>query len=157
MAKTPNIFCLVSGASEGREPLNAFDNALLEAGVGDINLMRVSSILPPGSSQVNIMELDLPKGGIVPLAFAHTRSTAPGQYISSAVAAGIPEDASLPGVIMEYAASNRNDTVETKARNMVVSAFEKRNRSLKDIRSVSIEHRVEQCGASFAGVVLWYE
>ncbi len=35
-----------SGSAEGTTPLNAFDNALLAAGIGNINLVKVSSILP---------------------------------------------------------------------------------------------------------------
>src|SRR5206468_7432297 len=37
-----------AGNAEGSTPLNAFDNALLAAGIGNINLVRISSILPPG-------------------------------------------------------------------------------------------------------------
>ncbi|HCI69580.1 MAG TPA: pyruvoyl-dependent arginine decarboxylase, partial [Balneola sp.] len=53
MVETPNVYCLVSGAAEGNTRLNAFDNALLEAGVGDTNLMRMSSICPPGAKEVS--------------------------------------------------------------------------------------------------------
>jgi arginine decarboxylase len=37
-----------AGIAEGSTPLNAFDNALLAAGIGNVNLIKVSSILPPG-------------------------------------------------------------------------------------------------------------
>ena len=36
---------IVSGASEGPTELNAFDNALYEAEIGDVNLIKVSSML----------------------------------------------------------------------------------------------------------------
>ena len=36
------------GAAEGGSLLNAFDNALLVAGIGNVNLVKVSSIVPPG-------------------------------------------------------------------------------------------------------------
>ena len=36
-----------AGNAEGGTSLNAFDNALLAAGIGNINLVRISSILPP--------------------------------------------------------------------------------------------------------------
>jgi len=39
--------CLVAGAAEGASELNAFDGALLSAGIGDLNLVRVTSIIPP--------------------------------------------------------------------------------------------------------------
>ncbi|WP_249066767.1 pyruvoyl-dependent arginine decarboxylase [Halalkalibaculum roseum] len=157
MVNTPNVFALVRGASEGRTRLNAFDNSLLNAGVGDTNLMRMSSILPPGANQKNIDDLDLPKGGLIPLAYATIDSTTPGRYISSAIAVGIPEDETEPGVIMEFEDHSKLDNVENIVRQMVVDAFDYRNRKLREIKSIGIEHRVETCGATFAAAVLWYE
>lgn len=157
MIHTPNIFCLVKGASEGRTRLNAFDNALLNAGVGDTNLMRMSSILPPGARQREIEEIDFPKGGLIPLAYAAIDSATPGRFISSAIAIGIPEDVSEPGVIMEFEDHSKLENVEAIARQMVVDAFDYRNRKLKEIKSIGIEHQVQTCGSTFAAVVLWYE
>lgn len=157
MVNTPNIFCLVKGASEGRTRLNAFDNSLLNAGVGDTNLMRMSSILPPGAEQREIKDIDLPYGGLIPLAYATIDSTTPGRYISSAVAVGIPEDDTKPGVIMEFEDHSKLDNVEEIVRQMVIDAFEYRNRDLKEIKSIGIEHKVENCASTFAAAVLWYE
>ena len=36
---------IVSGKDEGPTKLNAFDNALSDAGIGDVNLIKVSSML----------------------------------------------------------------------------------------------------------------
>ncbi|MDZ7715032.1 MAG: arginine decarboxylase, pyruvoyl-dependent [Balneolaceae bacterium] len=157
MAKTPNVFALVKGASEGRTRLNAFDNSLLNAGVGDTNLMRMSSILPPAASQRKIEDFNLPKGGLIPLAYATIDSTTPGRFISSAIAVGIPKDNTEPGVIMEFEDHSKLDNVESIVRQMVIDAFEYRNRKLKEIKSIGIEHQVETCGSTFAAAVLWYE
>lgn len=157
MVQTPNIYCLVRGAAEGRTRLNAFDKSLLEAGVGDTNLMRMSSILPPKAEQVKVNELVLPKGGLVPLAYATIDGTTPGQMISAAIAVGIPEDDSEPGVIMEFEDHAELKTVESIVRQMVVDGFEYRNRKLKEIKSFGIEHKIETCGAVFAAAVLWYK
>lgn len=157
MVNTPNIFCLVKGASEGHTRLNAFDNSLLNAGVGDTNLMRMSSILPPGAEQRDITAIDLPYGGLIPLAYAAIDSTTPGRYISSAVAVGIPADDSKPGVIMEFEDHSRLDNVEDIVRQMVIDAFEYRKRELREIKSIGIEHKVENCASAFAAAVLWYE
>ena len=157
MVQTPNIYSLVRGAAEGRTRLNAFDKSLLEAGVGDTNLMRMSSILPPGAEQVKVSEMVLPKGGLVPLAYATIDGTTPGQMISAAIAVGIPEDDSEPGVIMEFEDHAELKTVEAIVRQMVVDGFEYRNRKLKEIKSFGIEHKIETCGAVFAAAVLWYK
>jgi len=37
------------GSGTGRTPLSAFDTALLDAGVGDFNLVTLSSVIPPAS------------------------------------------------------------------------------------------------------------
>lgn len=157
MSPTPNRFALVRGASEGRTRLNAFDNSLLNAGVGDTNLMRVSSILPPAARQADVHDFDLPKGGLLPLAYATIDGTTPGRMISAAVAVGIPEDDSQPGVIMEFEDHAGLEIVESIVRQMVIDAFDYRERKLKEILSIGIEHKVEVCGAVFASVVLWYD
>jgi len=157
MVKTPNIYCLVKGASEGRTRLNAFDNSLLNAGVGDTNLMRMSSILPPGAQQRQIDDIELPGGALIPLAYAQIDSTTPGRYISSAIAVGIPEDESKPGVIMEFEDHSRLKNIEEIVHQMVIDAFEYRKRELKEIQSIGIEHKVENCASTFAAAVLWYE
>tara|TARA_R100001143_G_scaffold4167_1_gene6991 strand:+ start:21155 stop:21631 length:477 start_codon:yes stop_codon:yes gene_type:complete len=157
MVQTPNIYCLVKGAAEGRTRLNAFDKALLAAGVGDTNLMRMSSILPPAAEENRINDIVLPKGGLIPLAYATIDGTTPGRLISAAIAVGIPEDDREPGVIMEFEDHAQLSNVEEIVRQMVVDGFEYRNRKLKEIKSVGIEHKVERCGAVFAAAVLWYK
>lgn len=157
MVKTPNAFALVKGAAEGRTRLNAFDKALLVAGIGDTNLMKMSSILPPGAVQAAIDEFSLPKGGLLPLAYATIDGTTPGRLISSAIAVGIPENINEAGVIMEFEDHANLDTVEAIVRQMVVDAFDYRKRKLKEIKSIGIQHKVQVCGSTFAAVVLWYK
>ena len=45
---------ITSGRAEGPSKLNTFDNALLNAGIGDVNLIKVSSILPKDADIVPI-------------------------------------------------------------------------------------------------------
>ncbi len=157
MVETPNVYCLVSGAAEGNTRLNAFDNALLEAGVGDTNLMRMSSICPPRAKEVSRDEIELPGGGLIPLAYAHIDSQTPQMWIASAIAVGIPEDETQPGVIMEFEDHTRLEYVENIVKQMVVDAFEYRKRALKEIKFVGVEHQVTKCAATFAAAVLWYK
>lgn len=155
MVRTPNVYCLVRGAGEGRMELNAFDQALLNAGIGDTNLVRMSSIVPPACKQ--IQKLSLPKGGLIPVAYAEISSAKPGDIISAAIACAIPEDDSLPGVIMEYEAHEPLSVVQATVEQMARDAFAYRDRKLKEVKSLGIEHKVQTCGAVFAGAVLWYE
>jgi len=155
MVATPNIYKLVRGSGEGRMPLNAFDIALLNAGVGDTNLVRMSSIVPPGAEEVN--DILLPKGGLIPIAYATLSSTTPGEILSAAIAVGIPEDPNEPGVIMEFEDFRPLSFVEETVRQMVVDGFEYRNRKLKSIKSLGIEHTTIKNGSVFAAAVLWYK
>ena len=149
----PKGFYLVSGHAEGYMPLNAFDLALLNAGVGDTNLVRMSSILPPGAEPIEPVKL--PAGALVPIAFADMTSSTPGQVIASAVAVAIPEDPSLAGLIMEHHGIGTAAEIEATVREMARQGMLYRNRAYKEIRSKSVEHVVEKNGATFAAVVLW--
>lgn len=152
--KTPDCYFLTTGESEGYTSLNAFDGALLDAGVGDCNLVKLSSILPPACVRVDSFQP--PFGSLAPVAYGSMTATMPGEVIAAAVACAIPEDPALPGVIMEYSARGTADNAEDIVREMARNAFEIRSRKLKEIKSVSIEHRVETLGAVFAAVVLGY-
>ncbi len=151
----PTCFYLAAGAAEGYSPLNSFDAALLQAGVGDCNLVKLSSILPPNCRLVEPYPPEY--GSLTPVAYASMHSALPGEQIAGAVACAIPVDPSLPGVIMEYSARGSAETTEEIVRDMAAEAFKVRGRELKEILSISIEHKIENLGAVFAAVVLGYK
>lgn len=153
--KTPTRYFLVSGSSEGFSLLNAFDGALLASGVGDTNLVRMSSILPPGCTELDPPPVPMPQGALVPVAYASLCSDVPGEVISAAVAIGIPEDGKLAGLIMEYSARAEEGIVVAQVKKMVEKGMEVRNRAIKEIVSISATCKVGTIGAAFAGVVLW--
>ncbi|HIE09103.1 MAG TPA: pyruvoyl-dependent arginine decarboxylase, partial [Armatimonadetes bacterium] len=98
--------CLVVGAAEGGTELNAFDNALLAAGIGDVNLVKVSSIIPPGVELVDQLN-PLPRGAFVPVVYASLVSREPGRRI--AVAVGVGRAADGFGVVMEAEGEGREE------------------------------------------------
>ncbi len=153
--KTPTKFFLVSGSSEGFSLLNAFDGALLASGVGDTNLVKMSSILPPGCEEMKQPPVPLPQGALVPVAYASLYSDVPGETISAAVAIGIPEDPNRAGLIMEYSARAEESVVLAQVKRMVEKGMELRKRPIKEIKAISATYKVGSIGAVFAGVVLW--
>jgi len=153
----PTTFFLTAGSGEGFTLLNAFDLALLDAGVGDLNLMRLSSILPPDCHLIGKEKHRPGDGRITPVAYAEKKSNEVDKVISASVAVGIPLDKNLPGVIMEYSAFGGKDETEATTREMVRQAFAYRKRGLEKILSVVAEHKVVKNGAVFAGVILGYE
>lgn len=151
MLPTPGRFCLVSGSAEGGTRLNAFDNALLAAGIGNLNLLKVSSILPPGARQVE--RPDIPPGSLVPTAYACITSEVPGEEIAAAVAVGLSEGGY--GVIMEFSGKTTQEAAEAAVRHMVEEAFRVRGLALQRVLVKSTRHVVEKSGCAFAAVALW--
>lgn len=152
MLPTPKIVKLAAGAAEGTTRLTAFDQALLAAGIGNLNLIKVSSILPPACEYRE--DFEVPAGSLTPTAFGWTSNEEPGQHIAAAVGLGFSHDDY--GVIMEFSGHCDRKTAEAKVRAMVEEAFAVRGKVLRDIIVRATDHRVERCGAVVAAAVLWY-
>ncbi|MEE9239891.1 MAG: arginine decarboxylase, pyruvoyl-dependent [bacterium] len=150
---TPTKYFFAYGCSEGFTELNAFDAALLNAGVGNTNLVRMSSILPPHCEEVPPVKL--PQGSLVPAAYSAISSSEPGEVITAAVAVAYPEDEDHCGLIMEHHGFGAKDAVEEKVRRMALEGMKFRGQKVKDLKSAAAEHAVVKTGAAFAAVVLW--
>jgi arginine decarboxylase len=144
-----------AGHAEGGSALNAFDNALLAAGIGNINLVKVSSIVPP---DVDIVALPRIKpGALVPTAYACQTGRAPGEVIAAAVGYALPEDRTRPGVIMEFHGKVGRAEAERQIRQMLEEAFRVRGEALREWKVVAAQHRVERVGCAVAAVTLLSE
>ena len=144
----------MTGFGEGNTTLTAFDAALLNSGLGNLNLLKVSSILPPHAEFTP--GLIIPPGSLVPTAYGAICSQQPGERIAAAVAVGIPKEADSYGVIMECSGCCAREELEQRIRKMVIEAFQKRDLALKEIQVSAVDHRVNECGCAFAGLPLWY-
>ncbi|MDI6871441.1 MAG: arginine decarboxylase, pyruvoyl-dependent [Bacillota bacterium] len=153
MLPTPVRYSLVSGAAEGRTPLTAFDQALLAAGIGNLNLLKVSSILPPGA--VYAERLTIPPGSLLPVAYATMTSAVPGDLIAAAVAVG-HGGLGEHGVIMETSGHFRQEEIEERIKAMVEEAFAARGLMLSRLEVAAVSHRVQHLGCVLAAVPLWY-
>ena len=149
----PNQYFLTSGASDGYTPLNAFDGALLHAGIGNTNIVKMSSIVPPRCTLVD--PIALPPGALVPAAYAAITSDVPGEIISAGVAIALPEDEDQNGLIMEYSAKGERRQIEETVRTMAVEGMMLRGWEIKDLKSIAVEYTVGTIGAALAAVVLW--
>lgn len=155
MKMIPKEFILTATTGCGNHPLEAFDNALLNAGVGDYNLIKVSSILPPKCQFREDITLD--KGAILPSAYAVIYSSEIGATISAAVAVGIPADHSTNGVIMEYSALGTKADAEETVRSYVKQAMGVREIQISKILSVAAEIQVtsSRIHCAFATLSMW--
>jgi arginine decarboxylase len=153
MWKTPTKITLVSGTGEGETFLTAFDRALLDAGIGDFNLIKVSSIVPPNARFVELP--DIPKGALVPTVYSKIDSAIPGEVISACVGAGISDEGF--GLLYEFSHQGTAAAAEEIVRNMIKEGFKMRGLNLKEIRVVSAEHRVGKIGCAVCAAVMWWD
>ncbi|HNX27837.1 MAG TPA: arginine decarboxylase, pyruvoyl-dependent [Syntrophomonadaceae bacterium] len=152
MLPLPKKYFVTAASAEGNTKLTAFDGALLKARVGNTNLLRVSSILPPGCEYCP--DLIIPAGSLLPIAYGAITSTEPGQLISAAVGVGIKKDSF--GVIMEFSGHCGKAEAEAAVNKMIEEAFSIRGLELNEVKIASTEHRVVKIGCAFAAVPLWY-
>ena len=84
LVQVPSRYFVVAGkATSPVSDLNAFDQALLEAGIGEQNLVSVSSVLPVGIKEVKPEEIAM--GAITHCVLAQQRGTE-GETISAGIA-----------------------------------------------------------------------
>lgn len=152
MLPTPKKFFVTAGSAEGENRLNAFDNALLKAGIGNLNLMRVTSILPPGVQ--HCPEMEIPPGSLVPTAYGYIISDVPGELIAAAVGVGFSKDTF--GVIMEFSGRCSREEAEKAIEDMLKEAFKTRGMELRGMKIAAAELRVQKIGCALAAVPLWY-
>src|SRR3972149_12003694 len=100
MQLVPDALWITHGVAEGKTPLNAFDNALLTAGIGNYNLIKVSSIAPKDAI-LKEARPEIPAGALVPAVISSIVSQERGTPLASCVGIGFGEDSF--GMIMEHA------------------------------------------------------
>ena len=140
---------IVSGKDEGPTKLNAFDNALTDAGIGDVNLIKVSSMLA-GNTEIE----DLPKlksGSMVNCVLSEISSDNPGDRITAVVAVAIGEKL---GCVVETSGINKDEEyLVNEAKFMVEYMMEKRDVSITDLIVKTSTTTVENTASVVASVV----
>lgn len=148
----PAKVCLVWGAAEGDSELTAFDNALLKAGIGHLNLIAVTSIFPEGAALAALP--DIATGTLTPTVYAKMVSETPGEVISSCIGVGVTERG---GVLMESHGPWTGAQIEERTARMVEEGMRARGfgSGSYDLHFATAEHRVERIGSAVAAAVLW--
>jgi arginine decarboxylase len=138
--------------ASAKTTLNAFDLALKEAGIADYNLIKVSSIIPPGAT---LAPPDLPKGSLLPVAYGCLMSEEEGRFIVASVAVGIPVEPDGVGVIMEFSGFVDIKEAEEITKSMAYEALSMRGYRVKEVKAYSIGMEVRGPSCVLAGVALW--
>jgi arginine decarboxylase len=94
-----------AGTGAGRTTLGAFDAALAAAGVSDFNLVRLSSVVPPGS---RILEVPGPEqlrgdhGDALYCVYARAHASLPGHEAWAGLGWSLRDDGSGAGLFVEH-------------------------------------------------------
>jgi arginine decarboxylase len=147
----PRTVSVVTGSGEGLTELTAFDRALMDAGIANLNFLRVTSILPAGVTVIPVPKF-VP-GTLVPAVYARIASHTPGERIAAALGLGFSRG--QYGVIMEYEHAGTAALAENAVRQMVAEAMAVRELPVTEVRVAVREHVVQRSGCAIAAVVFW--
>ena len=140
---------IVSGKDEGPTKLNAFDNALSDAGIGDVNLIKVSSML---AGNAKIQELPkLKAGSMVNCVLSEVTSDNPGDEITAVVAVAIGEE--LGCVVETTGINKKEEELIDEAKFMVNYMMEKREVEIKELIVKTATATVKEIASVVASVV----
>ena len=151
---TPKRAFMGAAVAEGGTKLNAFDNALLKLGIGNVNLVKLSSVIPAHIEWMDEVH-DVPIGMLLPTVYAHIESDEPGMTISAALGVGISEN-NEGGLIYEYSGYCTKEEAEEMVRKMVEEGFEKRGWKLAEFRVASASVTVKDKPAAAIAVVVMF-
>lgn len=140
---------IVCGKDEGPTKLNAFDNALSDAGIGDVNLIKVSSML---AGKTTVEELPkLKPGAMVNCVLSEITSDVPGDVITAVVAAALGDDL---GCVVETSGINKNiEDLKDETEFMVRYMMEKRDVKINDLIIKASSTTVKNIASVVASVV----
>jgi len=140
---------ITTGKSEGPTKLNAFDNALLDAGIGDVNLIKVSSIIPQGTKIVKLPKLT--PGSMVNCVLSHVTSDKKGDHITAVIAVAKSDDF---GCVVENSGINADPVkIREEAVDMVKYMMDVRSLQINEIIVEETNHTVKNWGSAVAAVV----
>jgi arginine decarboxylase len=126
----PRKVFFTRGVGRHRDELRSFELALRDAGIEKLNLVHVSSILPPGCKIIPRSEglREIKPGQIAFCVFARCASNEPHRLIAASIGCAIPADPNAYGYLSEYHAFGENekqagDKAEDLAASMLASTL----------------------------------
>lgn len=107
----PKRVFLTKGVGVATTKLVSFEMALRDAGISQLNLVRVSSILPPGAKIIPAKEgqKDLAAGMVTFVVLSEAATNEPMRQIAATVGLAIPEDKESHGYISEHHSYGETD------------------------------------------------
>uniref|UniRef100_A0A7V3RII2 Pyruvoyl-dependent arginine decarboxylase AaxB n=1 Tax=candidate division WOR-3 bacterium TaxID=2052148 RepID=A0A7V3RII2_UNCW3 len=108
----PKKIFLTKGVGKHKEKLASFESALRDAGIAPFNIVRVSSILPPGAKIVSKAKglQYLSPGEIVFTVISECSTNEPHRLIAASIGVAIPADKNQYGYLSEYHSYGETET-----------------------------------------------
>jgi arginine decarboxylase len=148
---------IVSGKSEGKTLVSAFDLALAKAGIHNYNLQYLSSMIPKGADVIEVDKYNNPErkvGDVVNVVIAKKSSDEPQKWISCGIAWVQAEEG---GILVEESCEDRAKEV---GRLLIEGAEEMM--SIRDwnwnteLKMKTMEHKVENKACVIVAAVYDY-
>ncbi len=100
----PKYMFFTKGVGKHKYSLQSFEDALRNAGIAHLNLVKVSSIFPPGCKIINKKEglKKLKSGQITYLVLAESRTNEPSRLVCAGVGLAVPASGEHYGYISEH-------------------------------------------------------
>lgn len=149
----PRNYKIVAGTGSDKYELVAFDKALINAGVSNYNLVKVSSILPVNCRYKE--KIDIPEGSILYAAYATI--TCKNGIASAAVSISLPVNSNKCGVIFESSGNCSETEMKKSVIDMGINALNARNESMETqiVMSSTVNNSGNYFSVAFAAVVMW--
>lgn len=111
MSSIPTQVFLTKGVGKHREKLQSFEMALRDAGIAQYNLVRVSSIFPPGCRIISRKEGSkyLKPGQVVFCVLSDNATNEPHRLIAASVGLSVPKDRQHYGYLSEHHSFGQTD------------------------------------------------
>ncbi len=111
MGPTGKAIFLTKGVGKHREKLTSFELALRDARIAEFNLVRVSSIFPPGCKLISVQEglKQLTPGQSVYAVMFDNATNEPHRLVASSVGLAIPANKDQYGYLSEHKSFGETD------------------------------------------------
>jgi arginine decarboxylase len=126
----PKRVFLTKGVGRHKEKLASFEAALRDAGIASYNLVRVSSILPPGCKFIPRSQNReyMAPGEITFIVLSENATNEPHRLIAASIGVAIPKERNQYGYLSEYHSfgeteSNAGDYAEDLAAQMLATTL----------------------------------
>jgi arginine decarboxylase len=109
----PKKVFLTKGAGKHKQKLHSFELALRRAGIAQFNIVRVSSILPPGCEFVNQEKAlsELEAGQVIYCVMSDNSTDEPNRLVAASIGIAIPAERDHYGYISEHHSFGQTEQV----------------------------------------------